>query len=139
MLFPKLFNKTRAFDLSKRSVAVRSLVEKTLAYLRKRAAENPSAQIRPSMLAQVIGENGMIALTALRILEKAGITKSHIRLYCAKTEQYMGQAEPGQSLPETLPCDACERQEHDLDSGTMRSEIFFTFDPVALAQATKVA
>jgi hypothetical protein len=137
MSFRNLFSGKKGLDLSRRSPAVQSLIGKTIAYLLKRAAENPSAQVRPAMLARAIGENEMIALTALSMLEEAGVTKAHIGLYCDATMQPIAEAQPGSPLPESLPCPACG-EEHDLDSGTMKKEIFFTFDPKALAQV-KVA
>ncbi|NYF91397.1 hypothetical protein RBB79_17365 [Tunturiibacter empetritectus] len=61
---------------------MRSLIERTFAYLRNRATDNPDPEIRPAMLAQAVGENEMVALTALSILEDAGVMKAHIGLYC---------------------------------------------------------
>ena len=52
--------------------------------------------------------------------------------------QWMGQAEPGGLVPESLPCDACGDQ-HSLDAGSMKKEIFFTFDPKALAEVKEAA
>jgi hypothetical protein len=139
MSFRNWFSGRKRLDLSRRSPAVRALISKTIAYLRRRAAEDPTAEIRPEMLARAIGENEMIALTALNILQKAGITKAHLGLYCDATLQRMGEAEPGGPVPEALPCDACLRQQHDLDSGTMRRGIFFTFDPEALGEVEEAA
>jgi hypothetical protein len=138
MSFRNWYSGRKRLDLSRRSPAVRSLLQKTISYLRKRSSENPAAQIRPAMLAKAIGENEMIALTALNILEKAGITEAHIGLYCDATMQWMGEADPSDSVPETLLCDACGEQ-HDLSSGSMRREIFFTFDPKALADVKEAA
>jgi hypothetical protein len=138
MSFRNWYSGKKRLDLSKRSPVVRSLMQKTIVYLRRRAAEDPTAQIRPAMLAKAIGENEMIALTALNILQKAGITKAHIGLYCDATMQWLGEAEPYGSVPEILRCDACG-EEHDLDSGSMRREIFFTFDPKALAEVKEAA
>jgi hypothetical protein len=139
MSFRSLFSRKKGLDLSKRSPAVRSLIARTLAYLRKRAAEDPSAEIRPAMLSMAIGENEMIALTALNMLQKAGVTKAHVGLYCDATMQPVGEAEPGGEIPGILPCVACAGQEHELDTGTMRKELFFTFDPKALGELEQVA
>jgi hypothetical protein len=139
MSFRNWYSGKKRLDLSKRSPAVQSLIKRTIAYLRQRAAENPTAQIRPAMLATAIGENEMIALTALSILQRAGITKAHLGLYCGATMQWMGEVEPGRPAPKTLSCDACLGEQHDLDSGSMRREIFFTFDPKALAEVKEAA
>ncbi len=139
MSFLSSFSRKKSLDLSKRSPAVRSLIERTLAYLRNRATDNPDAEIRPAMLAQAIGENEVVALTALSMLEDAGITKAHIGLYCDATMQYIGQAEPGEPIPQELPCDACAGDVHALDSGAMKREIFFTFDVKALSELKKAA
>ena len=139
MSFPSLFSRKKRFDFSKRSPAVQSLIKKTVAYLRKRAEEDRSAQIRPATLAMAIGENEMIALTALNMLQKAGVTKAHLGLYCDATMQPVGEVEPGGPIPEVLPCSACAGEEHDLDSGKMRRELFFTFDPEALAEVKQAA
>lgn len=138
MSFRNWYSGRRRLGLSKRSPAVRSLLQKTISYLRKRSAEDTAAQIRPAMLAKAIGENEIIALTALDILQEAGITKAHIGLYCDSTMQWMGEADANDSVPETLLCDACGEQ-HDLSSGSMRREIFFTFDPKALADVKEAA
>jgi hypothetical protein len=134
MSFHSWFSGKHRLDLSKRSEAVQSLIKKTIDYLQRRAAEDPTAQIRPAMLASAIGVNEMIALTALDMLQSAGVTKAHIGLYCAETMQWMGEVKRGRPTPEALPCDACAREMHDFGSGTMRKEIFFTFDPEALAE-----
>jgi hypothetical protein len=138
MSFRNLFSPKKELNLSKRSPVVRSLIERTVQYLRRRAAEDPAAQIRPAMLGQAIGEDDLIALTALNILRKAGVTKPHIGLYCDATMQPMGEADPGHPIPEVLPCPACGG-EHDVDSGTMRKELFFTFDPDALGNVKQAA
>jgi len=139
MSFRSWFSGKNRLDLSKRSPAVRSLIKKTVAYLRKRAEEDPTAQIRPAMLARAIGENEMMALTALDMLQSAGVTKAHLGLYCEATMHRMGEVEPGCPVPEALPCDACLQELHDLDAGTMRKEIFFTLNPGALADLKKAA
>jgi len=54
---------------------VRSLIKKTIAYLQRRATEDPAAQIRPQCSLRAIGVNEMIALTALDMLQSAGVTK----------------------------------------------------------------
>jgi hypothetical protein len=139
MSFRNWFRGKKRLDLSKRSPAVQSLIKKTIAYMQKRAAEDRAAQIRPAMLAMAISENEMIALTALNILRKAGVTEAHLGLYCDATMQRMGEASPGGPIPEALPCDACFGEQHDLDTGTMRKELFFTFDPEALAEVKEAA
>jgi hypothetical protein len=139
MSFRNWFSGKKQLDLSKRSPVVRSLIKKTIAYLRKRAAEDPTAQIRPAMLAMAIKENEMIALTALNMLQETGVTKAHLGLYCDATMQRMGMAEPGGPVPEALPCDACSGDQHDLDSGTMRRELYFTLDPEALDELKEAA
>jgi hypothetical protein len=139
MSFRNWFSGTKRLDLYKRSPVVRSLIKKTIDYLQRRAAEDPTAQIRPAMLAMAIGENEMIALTALNMLEKAGATKAHLGLYCDATMHRMGEAEPGRPVPETLSCDACLGEQHDLDAGTMRKQLYFTFDPEALAELQEAA
>jgi hypothetical protein len=118
---------------------VRSLIKKTIAYLQIRAAEDPTTQIRPAMLALAIGANEMIALTALDMLQSAGVTKAHIGLYCEATMHWLGEVEPGRPVPEALPCDACLREMHDFGAGTMRREIFFTVNPEALAELKEAA
>jgi len=118
---------------------VRSLIKKTIAYLQRRAAEDPAAQIRPAMLASAIGVNEMIALTALDMLQSAGVTKAHLGLYCDATMHRLGEVELGRPVPESLPCDACLGEPHDFGTGTMRREIFFTFDPDALAELKEAA
>jgi hypothetical protein len=139
MSFRNWFSGKNRLDLSRRSAAVQSLMKKTIAYLQRRAAEDPTAQIRPEMLASAIGENEMIALTALDMLQNAGVTKAHIGLYCAATMHRLGELVPGSPVPEAIPCDACLREPHDLGTGTMRKEIFFTFDPEALAELKEAA
>ena len=138
MSFRNLFSGKKRLDLSKRSAAVRSLVTRTIGYLQKRANEDPNAQIRPAMLAQAIKVNEMIALTALSILQDAGVTKAHIGLYCSATMQPMGGGEAGSPQLGALRCNDCGEQ-HDLGSGTMRKEIFFTFDSKALAEIKEAA
>jgi hypothetical protein len=138
MSFRSWYSGKRPLNLSKRSPAVQSLIKKTIAYLRKRAAEDPRAQIRPAMLAMAIGENEMIALTALDILQNSGITKAHLGLYCGATMQWMREVEPGSPVPKSLPCGACGER-HDFDSGAIRTEIFFTFDSKALAELKEAA
>jgi hypothetical protein len=139
MSFRNWFSGKKRLDLSKRSPAVRSLIKKTIAYLRRRAEEDPTTQIRPAMLARAIGENEMMALTALDMLQSAGVTKAHLGLYCEATMHRMGEVAPGRPVPEALPCDACPGELHDLDAGTMRKEIFFTLDPEALAELKEAA
>jgi hypothetical protein len=139
MSFRNWFSGKNRLDLSKRSPAVRSLIKKTVAYLRKRAQEDPTAQIRPAMLARAIGENEMLALTALDMLQSAGVTKAHLGLYCGVTMHRLGEVEPGRPVPEALPCDACFGESHDLDAGTMRKGIYFTLDPGALAELKEAA
>jgi hypothetical protein len=139
MSFRNWFSGKKQLDLSRRSPVVRSLIKRTIDYLQRRAAEDPTAQIRPAILARAIGENEMIALTALNMLQKAGVTQAHLGLYCDATMHRMGEVEPNCPVPEALPCDACPGQQHDLDSGTMRRELFFTFDPEALAEAEGAA
>jgi|WetSurMetagenome_2_1015567.scaffolds.fasta_scaffold290399_2 hypothetical protein len=139
MSFRSWFSGNKRLELSKRSPVVKSLIRKTVAYLRKRAAEDPRAQIRPAMLAQAIGENEMVALTALDMLQNAGVTKAYIGLYCDATMHPLAKVEPGRPLPESMHCDACSGEPHDLDTGTMRREIFFTFDPEALAGLKEAA
>lgn len=139
MSYRNWFSGKHRLDLSKRSEAVQSLIKKTITYLQKRAAEDPTAQIRPAMLASAIGVNEMIALTALDMLQSAGVTKAHIGLYCDATMHCLGEVEPGRPAPESLPCDACLREMHDFGTGTMRKEIFFTFDPEALAELKEAA
>jgi hypothetical protein len=139
MSFRSWFSEKNRRDLSKRSPAVRSLINKTVAYLRKRAEEDTTTQIRPAMLARAIGENEMMALTALDMLQSAGVTKAHLGLYCEATMHRLGEVEPGRPVAEPLPCDACFGELHDLDTGTMRKEIFFTFDPEALAELKEAA
>jgi hypothetical protein len=133
------FSGNKRLDLTKRSPAVQSLIRKTITYLRKRSAEDPTAQIRPAMLALALGENEMIALTAPNMLQNAGITKEHPGLYCDATMQWLGEFEPGGSVPGALPCDVYFGEQHDFDSGTMRRELFFIFDPKALSELKEAA
>jgi hypothetical protein len=139
MSFRNWFRGKNRLDLSKRSEAVRSLIKKTVAYLQRRATEDQAAQIRPAMLASAIGVNEMIALTALDMLQSAGVTKAHLGLYCDATMHRLGEVEQGRPVPEALPCDACLGELHDIGAGTMRREIFFTFDPDALAELKEAA
>jgi hypothetical protein len=138
MSFRNWFNAGKQLDLSKHSPAVQALLRKTIVYLRRRAEEDPSTQIRPAMLALAIGENEMLALTALDLLQSAGVTKAHMGLYCASTMQPLGEYEPGGRSPESLPCPACG-EPHDLDNGTIQSEIFFSINPEALAELKEAA
>ena len=120
------------------SPVVKQVLRDTLHYLNRVTANDPGIEIRPAMLAQNIRESEMVALSALYLLEKAGVVTPHVGVYCKSTLAPMETYGVGEPIPTALPCPACF-EEHNFDDRTMSKELFFTVSRDALKQYERQA
>jgi hypothetical protein len=113
------------------SPKVREVVRQTVEYLDRITSSDPEAEIRPAMLAQTLRENEVVAISALYLLEQAGIVAPHTGVYCKATMAPIETYSLHEPIPPTLPCPACF-EEHSFDDGSMTKELFFTVNRDAL-------
>ena len=113
------------------SPRVREVVRQTVEYLDRITSSDPEAEIRPAMLAQVLRDNEVVAISALYLLEQAGIVTPHVGVYCRATMAPIEGYSVQQPIPPMLPCPACF-EEHSFDDRTMTKELFFTVNRDAL-------
>lgn len=125
MSFPDWFRRAQQAPLSPR---LRSLLEKVVAYLKSKGADE---EIVPKFVARAIDESEVSVITALRFLEQAGVTKQWYALFCKSTDVPLGKFPTLQQIPADVPCGVCD-EEHCLREGACKVEIIYTFDPKKL-------
>jgi hypothetical protein len=120
------------------SPKVDELLRRTVEYLDRVTSSDPEAEVRPAMLAQKIQESEVAALSALYLLEQAGIVTPRIGVYCRSTLAPIETYSVDETIPSTLPCPACF-EEHSFDDRTVTKELFFTVNRDALERYERKA
>ena len=108
-----------------------SVVSAVVGYLRGVLAKNPSAEVRPALLAQVLNESELAILAALHVLEKKGVVEPHYGLYCSANSTPIDVYSSLAEVLDESPCEVCD-EEHSLDDRSMYTELFFTVNPQQL-------
>lgn len=81
----------------------------------------------PKFIAKSINESEISVVTALRFLERAGITKQWFGVFCGKTQIPLEQYPSASLIPDSLPCQKCE-EDHRASDETFNVQIFYTID-----------
>jgi hypothetical protein len=126
------FRQTAAPETSPR---VEGLVLRTAQYL---SSKPSTEEFVPKVVGAALSESELVAMTALSLLEKMGITKHHFGVYCGNTGVPLESYDDLKDLTDSLPCKTCD-DHHSVSEGTCKIEIYFTVDRDRLARFTAKA
>lgn len=120
------------------SPRLNGLVLAVAGYLARVVAEDPSAEVRPAMVAQVLHESELAILAAFYVLEKKGVVEPHYGLYCAANASPIEVYSSLLEVPSESHCEICD-EDHSTDDSSMYTELFFTIDIQQLLTLRSVA
>lgn len=112
------------------SPRITSLVGAVIDELRKNPEDD---YIVPKFIAKSINESEISVVTALRYLERAGVTKQWFGVFCGNTDIPLEQYPSASLIPDSLPCQKCE-EDHSASDNAFKVQIFYTVDRQKLNQ-----
>ena len=95
---------------------------------------NPgTSEFPPKIVGKALSESELVAMTALSILERMGITKHHFGVYCGNTSLPLASYDDLKDVQGPWRCETCD-EDHSVSNRTSKIEIYFTVNRDRLAR-----